>query len=405
MNKSTPLKSLDARARAHAHTTTAAAATATASIRQLTCPLTATAYAPSTLKVGDFGRAVLIGYIPPPDEPAPLRWSAPEVVSGQTYSEASEVWSFGVTMWEIANGGRVPFARQDDAQVRHTILLSGSTGVLLPRPDECPDDLFRLMESCWLPKATSRPTFAELVSRLPNQDAVIGSSPSLSRRSLSALDDGHHVVTSRRSNSYHAPTPSAPLPSASSPAIQRHNSQGGGARRTHVLHADPLVDDPPPPPAGGPMHVSASDFFLFRSDPLVSDPPAPPMVPPTRSSSLPKSDPLGAVAAAAAAKGGNRRASSGIGARVPTPPPFGDDNTDIISEGMEPPPYSPPRDPSLAAVSAASAATLQHDARRRENVAPLERLLEMGFDEEKARRALQDAGSDVALATSILLST
>eukprot|EP00037_Helgoeca_nana_P022818 m.235012 g.235012 ORF g.235012 m.235012 type:complete len:493 (-) comp26139_c0_seq1:4605-6083(-) len=114
------------------------------------------------VKVGDFGKALTLGATPPLGESIPLRWSAPEVVTEQTYSEASDVWSYGVTIWELASAGAVPFAQDSDTTVLQTIMAAKDSGYLLPRPFNCPAAIAGIMHSCWRTDPRMRPQFNEL---------------------------------------------------------------------------------------------------------------------------------------------------------------------------------------------------------------------------------------------------
>ncbi len=60
--------------------------------------------------------------------PVPVRWSPGEVLTRGEWSEKSDIWSFGVTMWEIFSDGAEPYARKDDHEVRpqRLLLLSGT---------------------------------------------------------------------------------------------------------------------------------------------------------------------------------------------------------------------------------------------------------------------------------------
>lgn len=95
-------------------------------------------------------------------EMVPIRWMASEVLAERKYSHYSDVWSFGVVLWEIMTLGRVPY---EDIPTED-MLATLTAGYRLPQPKNCPDDLFVLMGWCWALTATDRPRFSHLTLRL-----------------------------------------------------------------------------------------------------------------------------------------------------------------------------------------------------------------------------------------------
>lgn len=91
----------------------------------------------------------------------PIKWYAPESVNYGTFSHASDVWSFGVTLWEMYSFGHPPYGELTGAQVIQLI----EQGQRLARPESCIEDVYQLMLRCWAYKPEDRPTFVELKSR------------------------------------------------------------------------------------------------------------------------------------------------------------------------------------------------------------------------------------------------
>ena len=89
----------------------------------------------------------------------PVRWTAPEGLSGQKFSSASDVWSFGITCVEIIQDGLVPYAavRSNPALIA---LVTG--GGVHPRPDGCSDAVYAVLIKCWSFDPLDRPGFGEL---------------------------------------------------------------------------------------------------------------------------------------------------------------------------------------------------------------------------------------------------
>ncbi|CAI8054941.1 Tyrosine-protein kinase transforming protein RYK [Geodia barretti] len=95
------------------------------------------------------------------EEKVPVRWMAPESIEDSVYTQATDVWSYGVTMWEIFTCGRVPYAGIHAMG----LLKQLKRGERLEKPDNkaCHDDIYDVMFSCWKLEAGGRPKFSDLV--------------------------------------------------------------------------------------------------------------------------------------------------------------------------------------------------------------------------------------------------
>nr|3KUL_A Chain A, Ephrin type-A receptor 8 [Homo sapiens] len=102
----------------------------------------------------------------------PIRWTAPEAIAFRTFSSASDVWSFGVVMWEVLAYGERPYWNMTNRDV----ISSVEEGYRLPAPMGCPHALHQLMLDCWHKDRAQRPRFSQIVSVL---DALIRSPESL----------------------------------------------------------------------------------------------------------------------------------------------------------------------------------------------------------------------------------
>ncbi|XP_056357574.1 macrophage-stimulating protein receptor [Oenanthe melanoleuca] len=105
----------------------------------------------------------------------PVKWMALESLQTQKFTTKSDVWSFGVLMWELLTRGASPYAGVDPYDMAHYLLQ----GRRLPQPSHCPDTLYRVMLSCWAPAPEDRPSFTGLVAEL--------------ERVLATLDGEHYV--------------------------------------------------------------------------------------------------------------------------------------------------------------------------------------------------------------------
>ncbi|KAB0395228.1 hypothetical protein E2I00_003882, partial [Balaenoptera physalus] len=89
----------------------------------------------------------------------PQRACAPESLKTRTFSHASDTWMFGVTLWEMFTYGQEPWIGLNGSQILHKIDKEGER---LPRPEDCPQDIYNVMVQCWAHKPEDRPTFVAL---------------------------------------------------------------------------------------------------------------------------------------------------------------------------------------------------------------------------------------------------
>ncbi|KAG8448804.1 hypothetical protein GDO86_015758 [Hymenochirus boettgeri] len=92
----------------------------------------------------------------------PVKWIAIESLADRVYTTKSDVWSFGVTMWEIATRGQTPYPGVENSEI-YDYLQQGNR---LKQPPDCLDGLYELMSRCWLLNSKDRPTFDKLYSEL-----------------------------------------------------------------------------------------------------------------------------------------------------------------------------------------------------------------------------------------------
>ena len=92
----------------------------------------------------------------------PVRWTAPEAILYRKFNMASDVWSFGILLWEVMSFGKPPYGNWDN----YTLLEEVQQGYRLEQPEGCPYMLYSLMLRCWDTVPEIRPTFSELENEL-----------------------------------------------------------------------------------------------------------------------------------------------------------------------------------------------------------------------------------------------
>nr|XP_040060189.1 ephrin type-A receptor 6-like [Gasterosteus aculeatus aculeatus] len=92
----------------------------------------------------------------------PIRWTAPEAIAYGKFSSVSDVWSYGIVMWEVMSYGERPYWEMSNQDV----ILSIDEGYRLPAPMGCPVTLHQLMLHCWQKESNQRPRFNTVLSFL-----------------------------------------------------------------------------------------------------------------------------------------------------------------------------------------------------------------------------------------------
>ncbi|KAM8867610.1 ephrin type-A receptor 8 isoform 1-T1 [Synchiropus picturatus] len=92
----------------------------------------------------------------------PIRWTAPEAIAYRKFSSSSDVWSYGVVMWEVMSYGERPYWNLTNRDV----IKSVEEGYRLPAPMGCPASLHTLMLDCWQKDRSERPRFCQIVTVL-----------------------------------------------------------------------------------------------------------------------------------------------------------------------------------------------------------------------------------------------
>lgn len=119
-----------------------------------------------TIKIGDFGMTRDIYetdyYRNGSKGLLPIRWMSPESLADGVFTSQSDVWSFGVVLWEMATLAEQPYQGLSNEQVLQFVLGGG----MLEHPHCCPDILHQIMVACWQRRPSHRPRFLQIVTEL-----------------------------------------------------------------------------------------------------------------------------------------------------------------------------------------------------------------------------------------------
>ncbi|XP_008046021.1 vascular endothelial growth factor receptor 2 [Carlito syrichta] len=123
----------------------------------------------NVVKICDFGLARDIykdpDYVRKGDARLPLKWMAPETIFDRVYTIQSDVWSFGVLLWEIFSLGASPYP---GVKIDEEFCRRLKEGTRMRAPDYTTPEMYQTMLDCWQGEPSQRPTFSELVEHLGN---------------------------------------------------------------------------------------------------------------------------------------------------------------------------------------------------------------------------------------------
>ncbi|KAL7396773.1 hypothetical protein ABVT39_011651 [Epinephelus coioides] len=114
-------------------------------------------------KISDFGLSKALGaddnyYKARTAGKWPLKWYAPECINFHKFSSKSDVWSFGITMWEAFSYGGKPYKKMKGPDVMRFI----DSGSRMDCPTACPERMYAVMKECWTYKHEERPDFKKV---------------------------------------------------------------------------------------------------------------------------------------------------------------------------------------------------------------------------------------------------
>ncbi|KAK9497787.1 hypothetical protein O3M35_003710 [Rhynocoris fuscipes] len=121
------------------------------------------------VKICDFGFAKSMyqdeNYTKKGNDPLPLKWLSIEALRDRVFSTQSDIWAYGIVLWEIFSLAKTPYpGKQFDQQLFDSLL----EGYRMDKPDYSTEDIYNLMLECWKEQPMLRPSFTECADRLGN---------------------------------------------------------------------------------------------------------------------------------------------------------------------------------------------------------------------------------------------
>nr|VZI43954.1 unnamed protein product [Spirometra erinaceieuropaei] len=204
----------------------------------------------NVIKVADFGLARCMQlhdtYTARNGAKFPIKWTAPEGLAYFRFSSKSDIWAFGVVLWELATYGLSPYPGVE----LHGVYQLLEKGYRMERPHGCPEAVYSIMLRCWAWEPADRPTFAEVrqelerMRRTVDLDAVVAVELS-KRQSLREPSDVNHLQSNACAGSTRQlqGPPKHCLPARPTVAPSSHQQQQQTFR-------SPQPAPPPGPPLG-----------------------------------------------------------------------------------------------------------------------------------------------------------
>ncbi|XP_020510949.3 platelet-derived growth factor receptor beta-like isoform X1 [Labrus bergylta] len=190
-------------------------------------------YEGKLLKVCDFGLARDLkkeqDYIARGNSFLPMKWMSPESIFQNIYSSQSDVWSYGVLLWEIFSLGVSPYP---DLPMTHKFFSALKKGYRMSQPDHAPQDIFDLMKLCWEEKPEGRPAFSSLAVSVGNMLTDDYKKRYLQLTESFLNSDSPAVVRSRFAPTH---THGSPVPEVNVHLLESEPEEAGPSHGTYVI--------------------------------------------------------------------------------------------------------------------------------------------------------------------------
>lgn len=120
------------------------------------------------VKICDFGLAKTMykddNYKKKGDGPLPIKWMAIESIRDRIFSTQSDIWSFGIVLWELFTLSETPYPSMEAEKLYQKLI----EGYRMEQPEYAIREIYEIMSQCWKAKPTLRPSFTDLVESIGN---------------------------------------------------------------------------------------------------------------------------------------------------------------------------------------------------------------------------------------------
>lgn len=208
------------------------------------------------VKICDFGLARDImrdsNYISKGNTFLPLKWMAPESIFNNLYTTLSDVWSFGILLWEIFTLGGTPYP---ELPMNEQFYNAIKRGYRMSKPTHASNEIYEIMQKCWEEKFEIRPSFSQLVVLMGNllADSYKKKYQQVNEEFLKS--DHPAIVRTRPRNTGFNPSRSTASDSLSSSAVLYTAVEQNGMDNDYII---PLPDPKPEGDSNDPQEASSS---------------------------------------------------------------------------------------------------------------------------------------------------
>jgi len=146
------------------------------------------------IKVADFGLSKNTGekeYYKSESKTIPYKWCSPEIIDHGLFTHKSDVWAYGITLWELFSYGKRPYKEMSNERAVEQVLK----GYRMDPPEDCPIEISKLMTKCWSEKAEDRPSFQNIHSEIIQTMTSLGIAPTTEEPSIEASSPATYEMT------------------------------------------------------------------------------------------------------------------------------------------------------------------------------------------------------------------
>uniref|UniRef100_A0A915M3Z3 receptor protein-tyrosine kinase n=1 Tax=Meloidogyne javanica TaxID=6303 RepID=A0A915M3Z3_MELJA len=171
----------------------------------------------------------------------PVRWMPPEAFLDGLFTSKTDVWAYGVLLWEIFSLGYIPYPGRDNLEVMRLVVA----GDRLDPPVGIQDEIYELMLRCWNTESEQRPKFADLVCKFENllkkNDLVAEPIPPMRNRLIN--ERSVSGTPSMSSRAYDTQPTSTISRATASTGVYSSNSGAGACSSTSTYETMPIIGD------------------------------------------------------------------------------------------------------------------------------------------------------------------